>query len=98
MVTHVLHALRFVSEVSKFEELFGNSEDDETSTFVWPNWNDVAFIPSSSMLSKYLQVYNNYEVLSLYIYEEEFYSTALHVMTCLNRIHSILQLSNCSFD
>lgn len=98
MVTHVLHALRFVSEVSKFEELFGNSEDDETSTFVWPNWNDVAFIPSSSMLSKYLQVYNNYEVLSLYIYEEEFYSTALHVMTCLNRIHSILQLSNRSFD
>lgn len=98
MVTHVLHALRFVSEVSKFEELFGNSEDDETSTFVWPNWNDVAFIPSSSMLSKYLQVYNNYEVLSLDIYEEEFYSTALHVMTCLNRIHSILQLSNCSFD
>lgn len=98
MVTHVLHALRFVSEVSKFEELSGNSEDDETSTFVWPNWNDVAFIPSSSMLSKYLQVYNNYEVLYIYIYEEEFYSTALHVMTCLNRIHSILQLSNCSFD
>lgn len=68
MVTHVLHALRFVSEVSKFAELFGNSEDDETSTFVWPNWNDVAFTPSSSMLSKYLQVYNNYEVLRIYIY------------------------------
>lgn len=63
MVTHVLHMSRFLTETSEFVELFEEPKwGFSTSTFLSPNWLDITIAPSSPMLSKYLQVHNNYQV------------------------------------
>ena len=55
----VTHTFRFVTETSEFGQLFEEPNCRfSTSTFLWL---DIA-IASSPMLSKYLQVHNNYQV------------------------------------
>lgn len=70
----VRHMFRFVTETSEFAQLFEELKCGfSTSAFLWPNWLDIAIAPSSSMLSKYLQVHNNHQVA----FEQEFYDGTL---------------------